>query len=163
MSRCVRCAKSGFLVRVDGFGLCRPCRDLVERDAERRLKAFFEIEGLVEHGASVDARLRACDTALEHARVLSELASQGAALGEFEPESATKRLGTRREQMLLDALADAVAGAKGRAAAARSPQARRGALERGLERVETIASQLKRKDQARKFERELMDEIKRLS
>lgn len=151
------------MLRTDASGICRDCRDALAREFERRQKGLADTEPLIEQAVTLEARLRAADLAIEHVKALADLVPHGFAVPGLVPIDHVKRLTTRREQLLLDALADAVEGAKGKAAAARTAQARRGALERGLERIEAIAKHLKRPDVAKRFERELSHEIQRIS
>ena len=161
MAVCQRCEKSGILVRVDAHGVCRSCRRTMGADAEKRAEKIREAAEFVERGP-LEARLARCEAILEHAAILRAYGELGVWVEDLDPGVVMSRYGATKREIVHAALSEAVEGASGRAAEATNPNMRRGALERGLEKIESLKPWLDEPDEARSYENELADRIARL-
>lgn len=162
MAACQRCNKSGILVRVDDHGICRSCRKAMSADAAKRAQSIAEATERVERGERLDLRLQRCETIIEHAGVLRSYGEFGVWVDGVDPGEIMSRFRETKHQLVHDALADVVEGASGRAAGATNASTRRGALERGLEKVESLKSWLDDPREAQRYEQDLASRIARI-
>ncbi len=162
MATCQRCKKSGILVRVDAHDVCRSCRQVMTRDALQRAKSIADAAEQIDRGERLDLRLARCETILEHAGVLRSYGELGVWVEDVDPGEVLSRFRERKREIVHGALADIVEGASGRAAGATSTSTRRGALEKGLEKIESLKTWLDDPKEALRYENDLASRIARL-
>jgi hypothetical protein len=162
MAACQRCKKSGILVRVDTHGVCRSCRKAMSDDAARRAHSIAEATERVERGERLELRLERCETIIENAGVLRSYGEFGVWVEGVDPSQILSRFRETKRQLVHGALADIVEGASGRAAGATNPSTRRGALEKGLEKVESLKTWLDDPREALRYENDLASRIARI-
>ena len=129
---------------------------------ERFDESIAEATTRVERGARLELRLERCETIIENAGVLRSYGEFGVWVDGVDPGEILSRFRETKRQLVHGALADIVEGASGRAAGATSRTMRLGALEKGLEQVESLKTWLDDPREALRYENELSSRIARI-
>lgn len=110
MARCRRCGSSGWTVRTDALGLCRPCGTAIQADARAALARVKESLVFLRCARTPDSVVEICDACLRELAPLVEYERRGVVSANPKPSALAAMLAARRSEALAGGVASPAGG-----------------------------------------------------
>lgn len=102
MARCRYCGSSGWRIRTNSVGLCKPCGKVIHADTARRMKSIKESLLYIRCTKNSEALLPLCEGAIEKVQGLLDYENRKVLNIKPKPSTLLAMLEAKREEVLLD-------------------------------------------------------------
>ena len=104
MPRCMDCNKNGFFLKIDKFGLCKSCKELIETKISRAKKIILSSIKVIENSKNDDIKIKNCEIIIENSKKIINYEKSGIITSEPLPSKLIKDYSTLHDRIIVKPL-----------------------------------------------------------
>jgi hypothetical protein len=142
MALCKWCTKSGWFLSIDASGLCSQCAKIIKLEVRQRMRIINDSVQIVNNSKNIDTRLSRLNLIYEHLNALHKFEQLGVDVVKPPPSIALEQLKGKKDQIILEAMRNAVEQAETKSSIAKTIQSKISPLSKTLLKIAEYENKL---------------------